>query len=200
MLTPEDHRQAYGSTEETVNRRLRSAGRPVPGIELQIRAEDGMRLEHGEIGDLFIRGEQVSGKYAEIGSVLDENCSFPTRDLAWMDADGFLFIVGRSDDTIIRGGENIAAAELEDVLVRTPASARRRGAGCSWGQIVLAVVVPADAAAPDPEDLRQDVRAALRGSRTPDRSVFRDYVPTSPTGKVLRRELAGEFSFAAGAS
>lgn len=201
VLTPEDHRDAHGSPDPDVKRRLGSVGRPVPGIEVEIRAEDGKPLGHGEIGELFIRGEQVSGKYTGIGSVLDENGWFPTRDLAWLDAEGFLFINGRSDDTIIRGGENIAPAELEDVLVEHPQVCDVAVVGVpdpEWGQIMVAVVVPEADTSPDPEELREYVRAALRGSRTPDRVVFRDQLPTSPTGKVLRRELAGELSVAAG--
>jgi acyl-CoA synthetase (AMP-forming)/AMP-acid ligase II len=67
-----------------------------------------------------VRGAQVSGRYVEIGSVLDAEGWFPTRDVASIDADGYLFIGGRADDTIIRGGENIAPAEIEDVLVGHP--------------------------------------------------------------------------------
>ena len=81
----------------------------------------------GETGELFVRGEQVSGRYTDIGSVLDAEGWFPTKDVAMLDEGGYLFIGGRSDDTIIRGGENIAPAEIEDVLVEHPACARLRG-------------------------------------------------------------------------
>src|SRR6202041_2179719 len=70
VLTPEDHREAHEARDGAVARRLTSVGRPVPGIELQIRAEDGAVLGPGETGELFVRGAQVSGRYAEIGSVL----------------------------------------------------------------------------------------------------------------------------------
>src|ERR1700723_1126008 len=120
VLTPEDHRAAHEARDGAVARRLTSVGRPVPGIELQIRAEDGAVLGPGETGELFVRGAQVSGRYAEIGSVLDAEGWFPTKDVAVLDEDGYLFIRGRSDDTIIRGGENIAPSEIEDVLVEHP--------------------------------------------------------------------------------
>ena len=84
-------------------------------------------LGPGETGELFVRGEQVSGRYTGIGSVLDDEGWFPTRDIAMLDDEGYLFIGGRSDDTIIRGGENIAPAELEDVLIEHPHRARGRG-------------------------------------------------------------------------
>ncbi|HEY9264193.1 MAG TPA: AMP-binding protein [Mycobacterium sp.] len=197
VLTPDDHRAALGATDEAVARRLGSVGQPVPGIEVEIRAEDGTVLGPGEPGELFVRGEQVSGKYTDIGSVLDEAGWFPTKDVAYLDADGYLFIGGRSDDTIIRGGENIAPAEIEDVLVEHPHVRDCAVVGAEdpeWGQIIVAVVVPRPDTAPDVEDLRTHVRSQLRGSRTPDRVVFRDELPTNATGKVLRRELVDELN------
>jgi acyl-CoA synthetase (AMP-forming)/AMP-acid ligase II len=195
VLTPEDHRVAHRATDDMTRKRLGSVGRPVPGIEVQIRGQDGAVLGPDEPGELFVRGDQVSGKYAEIGSVLDEDGWFPTKDIAALDTDGYIFITGRSDDTIIRGGENIAPAEVEDVLVEHASVRDVAVVGVEdpeWGQIVVAVVVPVDGVTPDPEELRAHVRKALRGSRTPDRVVFRDELPTTPTGKVLRCDLADE--------
>ncbi|BBZ59170.1 AMP-dependent ligase [Mycolicibacterium monacense] len=192
VLTPEDHRLAHGARDEAVARRLSSVGRPVPGIEVQIRAEDGTVLGPNETGELFVRGPQVSGRYAEIGSVLDAEGWFPTRDIATLDDDGYLFIGGRSDDTIIRGGENIAPSEIEEVLVEHPHVREVVVVGMDdpeWGQIIVAVVVPEPGAEPMAEELRDFARKTLRGSRTPDRIVFRDQVPTTATGKVLRREI-----------
>lgn len=197
VLTPDDHREALASDDPAVARRLGSVGQPVPGIELQIRADDGAVLGPGETGELYVRGEQVSGKYTGIGSVLDDEGWFPTRDVAMLDEDGYLFIGGRSDDTIIRGGENIAPAELEDVLVEHPDVHEVAVVGADdaqWGQIIVAVVVPEPGATPDPDELRSYVRGALRGSRTPDRIVFRDELPATPTGKVLRRQLVAELT------
>jgi long-chain acyl-CoA synthetase len=192
VLTPDDHRAAQSAADVTVVKRLGSVGRPVPGIELEIRDDQGKVLAAGETGELFVRGEQVSGRYTGIGSVLDENGWFPTKDIAMLDDEGFLFIGGRSDDTIIRGGENIAPAELEEVLVEHPAVRDVAVVGvedAQWGQAIVAVVVPRPGAEPDAEELREHVRKSLRGSRTPDRVVFRDELPTTPTGKVLRREI-----------
>ncbi|MFC8044009.1 class I adenylate-forming enzyme family protein [Nocardia sp. NPDC057353] len=197
VLTPDDHRIAAAAADPAVARRLGSVGRAVPGVELQVRDESGAVLGPGATGELFVRGPQVSGNYTGIGSALDAEGWFPTRDLAELDADGYLFLGGRSDDTIIRGGENIAPAELEDVLVEHPAVREVAVVGVpdpEWGQIILAVVVPADGAVADPEALRAHVRAALRGSRTPDRVVFRDELPVTPTGKILRRDLVAEFT------
>jgi acyl-CoA synthetase (AMP-forming)/AMP-acid ligase II len=196
VLTPDDHREALAAGDEAVARRLGSVGQPVPSIEVQIRGEDGSVLGPGETGELFVRGEQVSGRYTDIGSVLDADGWFPTKDVAMLDEGGYLFIGGRSDDTIIRGGENIAPAEIEDVLVEHPSVRDCAVVGPEdpeWGQIIVAVVVPAPGVTPDPDELREHVRAQLRGSRTPDRVVFRDELPTNATGKVLRRELVDEF-------
>ncbi|OBB43660.1 fatty acid--CoA ligase family protein [Mycobacterium sp. 852002-51961_SCH5331710] len=197
VLGPDDHREALASSDEAVLRRLGSVGQPVPGIDVQIRDADGTVLGPGETGELFVRGDQVSGRYSEIGSVLDADGWFPTKDIAMLDEDGYLFIGGRSDDTIIRGGENIAPAEIEDVLVEHPAVRDCAVVGPEdpqWGQIIVAVVVPDGPATPDPDELREHVRRQLRGSRTPDRVVFRDELPTNATGKVLRRELIAELT------
>lgn len=192
VLTPDDHRAAQAAATPDVARRLGSVGQAVAGIELQIRDEAGNVLPPGETGELFVRGEQVSGRYTGIGSVLDENGWFPTKDIAMLDDEGYLFIGGRSDDTIIRGGENIAPAELEEVLVEHPHVRDVAVVGVEdpqWGQAIVAVVVPAAGVDPDPEELREFVRKSLRGSRTPDEVVFRDELPTTATGKVLRREI-----------
>jgi long-chain acyl-CoA synthetase len=193
VLTPEDHRAAHRASDPAVAKRLGSVGHPVPGIEVQIRDDNGVVLGPNETGELFVRGDQVAGKYTGIGSVLDENGWFPTKDLATVDEEGFLFISGRSDDTIIRGGENIAPAELEDVLIEHPDVHNVAVVGvedAQWGQVIVAVVVPKPGTTPDPDELREHVRKCLRGSRTPDRVVFRDELPTNATGKILRREIA----------
>ena len=195
VLTPDDHRLAQAASDTAVVKRLGSVGQPVPGIELQIRDENGTVLGPGQTGELFVRGEQVSGRYTGIGSVLDAEGWVPTRDIATLDDDGYLFIGGRSDDTIIRGGENIAPAELEDVLIEHAHVRDVAVVGVEdpqWGQAIVAVVVPAVGTDPDPEELREHVRKSLRGSRTPDRVVFRDELPTNATGKVLRREIIEE--------
>jgi acyl-CoA synthetase (AMP-forming)/AMP-acid ligase II len=197
VLTPDDHRTALGAEDAAVARRLGSVGQPVPSIEVQIRAEDGTVLGPNQTGELFVRGEQVSGRYTGIGSVLDSQGWFPTKDLAYLDEEGYLFIGGRSDDTIIRGGENIAPAEIEDVLVEHPLVHDCAVVGVEdpqWGQIIVAVVVPVPEGTPEVEDLRSFVRGRLRGSRTPDRVVFRDELPTNTTGKILRRQLVDELT------
>lgn len=195
VLTPADHRAALHTSDPATARRLGSVGQPVPTVEVEIRADDGRPLGPGKTGELFVRGDQVSGRYAELGSVLDDEGWFATNDLAFIDDEGYLFVKGRSDDTIIRGGENIAPAEIEDVLVEHLAVRDCAVIGVTdphWGQQIVAVVVPVAGADPDPGELREYVRKRLRGSRTPDQVVFRSELPTNTTGKVMRRHLVNE--------
>ena len=195
VLGPDEHRAAAASDDPTVQARLGSAGVLVPGIAAEIRADDGSLLLPGEVGELFVRGEQVSGEYVGRDSATDADGWFATRDRASIDVDGYLFIEGRSDDTIIRGGENIAPAEIEAVLCHHEAVADAAVLGLpdeEWGQVIAAVVVTRTDV--DAEELRAYVRAHLRGSKTPDRIEFRADLPRTDTGKLLRRVLLTELS------
>lgn len=190
VLSPEDHRAALTSDDPAVRDRLGSVGRALPGIEFQIRAEDGEPAGPGESGLVFVRGEQISGEYGERNS-LDADGWFATRDRGRLDADGYLFIEGRADDTIIRGGENIAPAEIEDVLLAYPGIAEAAVIGVpdpEWGQRLVAVLVGDG----DPAEIRQWVRDRLRSAKTPDTIVFRAELPKTDTGKLLRRTLLAE--------
>jgi acyl-CoA synthetase (AMP-forming)/AMP-acid ligase II len=191
VLGPEDHRAALASADPAVRARLGSAGRPVPGLELVIRDAAGTGLPPGESGRIWVRGDQVSGQYAGSGSAVDAGGWFDTRDQGYLDADGYLFIGGRADDTIIRGAENIAPAEIEDVLLAHPAVADAVVVGVpdeEWGQRIEAAVVLRAAATVEPGQLREHVRGRLRGSRTPDRIEIWTEIPRTETGKVVRRQ------------
>jgi acyl-CoA synthetase (AMP-forming)/AMP-acid ligase II len=191
-LTPDDHRAALASDDPAVAARLTSAGRPGPGIDLQVRDAEGTVLPPGRVGELWVRGATVSGEYST-GSVLDADGWFPTRDQAHIDAEGYLFIHGRNDDTIIRGGENIAPAEIEDVLDAHPAVYAVAVVGLpddEWGQRIVAAVVARPGTSAD--ELATFVRARLRGSRTPDEIIFRDELPQTDTGKIQRKVLVAE--------
>lgn len=189
VLGPDDHRAAVESDDPEVQRRLSSAGQVLPMVEIEIRDEIDQPLPVGEPGMIFLRGEQISGEYST-GSLLDADGWFCTRDRGWVDPDGYLFIEGRADDTIIRGGENIAPAEIEEVLLAHPAVVEACVVGIpddEWGQRIAAAVVLAPDMTPDVEQLRQWVRQDLRGSKTPDVIVFRESLPHTDTGKMLRR-------------
>lgn len=191
LLGPDDHRIAQYSDDPTEQQRLSSVGRPLPGVEVEVRDDDGSVLPPGQVGEIFVRGEQVSGEYREKGSLLDAEGWFPTRDGGFVDADGYLFIQGRNDDVIIRGGENMSPGEIEDVAISHPnvRNAAAIGVPCrEWGEKVVLVVVP-DSADPDPSELEELIRSHLRSSRVPAHIVLTDELPHNETGKVLRRVL-----------
>ncbi|MFF0497216.1 class I adenylate-forming enzyme family protein [Nocardia aobensis] len=190
VLGPEDHRAAQAATDPAIRERLGSVGRALPGVEFDIRSAAGESLPIGQTGLVFVRGEQISGEYGA-RTALDANGWFGTRDLGRLDDDGYLFIEGRADDTIIRGGENIAPAEIEDVLLTHPGISEAAVIGVpdpEWGQRLVAVVVGAG----DPEEIKRWVRERMRSSKTPDAIVFRAELPKTETGKLLRRNLVAE--------
>jgi len=190
LLGPDDHRIAQYSEDEGERARLKSAGRPLPGVEVSIRDDDFGELPVGGVGEIFVRGEQVSGEYLEKGSLLDHDGWFPTRDGGYIDHGGYLFVQGRNDDVIIRGGENLSPGEIEDVLL-TDARVRDAAAigvpDTEWGEKVVAVVVR-NGECPESE-LQELVRSRLRSSRVPAHVVFVDELPYNDTGKLLRRVL-----------
>ena len=204
MLTPDDHREAFASSDPAVRARLGSVGRPLPALEVEVRGPEGELLPAGEKGEIWVRGEQVAGEY--VGrSLLTDDGWFPTRDAGWFDADGFLYVDGRLDDVIVRGAENISPGEVEDVLQAHPAVAEAAVVGIpdtEWGEAVAAVVVlrPGSATpeAPSSDDLQAWVRERLRSTKTPVVIDFREELPYSPTGKLLRRVLRDELAESAG--
>ncbi len=192
LLGPEEHRAAHGATDPAARRRLGSVGRPLPTVEIEIRDEDGRVLPPGEPGEVYVRGEQVAGEYRE-RSALDADGWFPTRDAGFLDEDGYLYLSGRADDVIVRGGENISPSEIEDVLIAHPAIADIAAVGTpslEWGEAVAVAIVPrVGAVLPHEDELRALVRARLRSSRVPERIVVLDALPYNEMGKLLRREV-----------
>ncbi len=194
LLSPEDHRAAFSSQDPSVRERLASAGRLVPGIELEVRDETGQPLPTGEAGLIYLRGEQISGEY-EGGGAPESDGWFCTRDRGWIDAEGYLFIEGRADDTIIRGGENIAPAEIEDVLLAHPCILDAVVVGLpddEWGQRLVAVVVCREGEAVVDEELKGWVRDRLRSSKTPETVEFWRELPRTETGKLIRRNVVAQ--------
>jgi len=199
VLGPADHRAAAASDDPNVRRRLASVGRALPAVEIEIRDEDGKPVGPGVRGEIHVRGEQVSGEYLGRGSGVLPDGFFPTRDGGWLDEEGYLFLEGRVDDVIVRGGENLSPGEIEDVLCGHEAVAECAVVGIpdeQWGEAVAAVVVLRTGAEVSVDALRDFVKERLRSSRAPQRIVFRDSLPHNETGKLLRRvlraELAGE--------
>lgn len=197
LLGPDDHRAAFAATDPAIRARLGSVGRPLPTIELEIRDEEGRLLPAGERGEIYVRGEQVSGEYRE-RSALDSDGWFPTRDAGWLDSEGFLFLAGRADDVIVRGGENISPGEIEDVLLTHPAIADAAAVAVpstEWGEAVgIAVAIKPGHTAPSEIELRGLVKDRLRSSRVPERIAVMDALPYNEMGKLLRREIRKMFA------
>lgn len=196
VLGPEDHRLAAASTDPRVQRRLGSVGKPLPTVETSIRNEAGDEVGTGERGIIWVRGPQVSGEYVGLGDRVVDGW-FDTRDAGEMDEDGYMYVFGRQDDVIVRGGENLSPGEIEDVLLRHAAVSEAVVVGVpdvDWGETVMAAVVLAPGASVTEEELRDHVRAVLRSARTPERIQFRETLPTTDTGKVLRRTVRADLT------
>jgi acyl-CoA synthetase (AMP-forming)/AMP-acid ligase II len=178
LLGPDDHREAMASSDPKVRARLTSLGKPIPTVEIEIRGEDGKVLPPGEPGEIYVRGEQVSGEYRG-KSALDAEGWFPTRDAGYIDEDGYLFLSGRADDVI--------------VLLTHPAIAD--ACACAipsveWGEAVgTALVVREGHEAPSESELKNLVKDRLRSSRVPEKIAFVPELPYNEMGKLLRREV-----------
>jgi acyl-CoA synthetase (AMP-forming)/AMP-acid ligase II len=197
VLGPDEHRASLRAADPAIRARLASAGRAVPGIDLEVRDSAGAMARPGASGRIWVRGDQVSAEYAGQGALLDSRGFFDTRDRGRLDEDGYLFIEGREDDTIIRGAENIAPAEIEDVLLAYPGVIDAVVVGIpdeEWGQRLAAVVVPGPGATLDGETMRGYVRDRLRSSRTPDQITSWPELPRTATGTLLRRDVVRALS------
>lgn len=195
VLGPDDHRAAASSDDPMVRRRLASVGKP-GAVEIEIRDDEGRVLGPEQAGLVFVRGPQVSGEYLSLGSQLDADGWFPTKDRGYLDAEGYLYLDGRADDVIVRGGENISPGEIEDVLLEHPAVADVAVVAMpdvQWGEGVAAAVVLKPGAQAAADELQALVKSRLRSSRVPQRIVFKDALPYNELGKVLRRLIRQEF-------
>ena len=151
-----------------------SAGRPLPGVDLQIAGD----------GEILVRGPMVAR------SALDGDGWLHTRDRGHLDGDGLLHVEGRIDDTVVTGGENVAVAEVEDALLSHPSVADAAVAGLpdpEWGEIVAAWVVLATHASD--AELMAHCRARLAGFKVPKEFVRVRELPRNEAGKVLRARL-----------
>jgi acyl-CoA synthetase (AMP-forming)/AMP-acid ligase II len=197
LLGPDDHRTAHRAAEPDVRARLGSVGKPLPTVELEIRDEDGVVLPAGGRGEIYVRGEQVSGEYKE-RSALDAQGWFPTRDAGYLDAEGYLFLDGRADDVIVRGGENISPGEIEAVLVMHPAIGDAAAVGIAsveWGEAVGIAIAPRPGQIlPSDDELKSLIKDRLRSSRVPEQIRRLDALPYNEMGKLLRREVRKLFA------
>jgi acyl-CoA synthetase (AMP-forming)/AMP-acid ligase II len=196
ILGPEDHR-LEGSREEVEKklRRLTSIGKPLPDVEFRVVDDDGKELAAGGVGEIVIRTPRVMKGYAtESGLAMAslEGGWLRTRDMGWVDDEGYIYLAGRKDDMIIRGGENIAPAEVESVLQSHPDVEDVAVFGLpneEWGQIVAAAVVARPGRSVSADALADYCRQRLASFKKPERIVFLPDLPRNPLGKVLKRDL-----------
>lgn len=178
----------------------RSVGPALPGIEMMV-ADEAMRpLPPGAVGEICIRGPNVmQGYYEQPGETQAAlaNRWLRTGDLGTTDADGHYYIVDRKKDVIIRGGQNIYPADIEEVLYRHPAIAEAAVVAVpdeELGEVPVAYVAFRPGQDEEPEALRELCRAALAGFKVPRRVVVMEELPKGPTGKILRRRLRDSHS------
>ncbi len=194
ILGPDDHRLDGTPAERELKlKRLNSIGRPLPDVEVRVRDDAGNWLDRGAVGEIVIRTARIMKGYAGRAddAALAEGWR-ATGDLGWIDDGGYIFFAGRKDDMIIRGGENIAPAEVEAVLMSHPAVDEAAVVGVpslEWGQTVKAFVVIRPEAAATPEDLIAFCRGRLASFKRPERVEFVAELPKNPLGKILRQRL-----------
>ena len=196
VLGPDDHR-LDGAAEDVELRlkRLKSIGRPLPDVELKVVDDDGNDLPAGQVGELWVRTPRVMKGYGAPGgstSPLQQDGWLPTRDMGWIDDDGYIFLAGRKDDMIIRGGENIAPAEVEAVLYSHPGVDEAAVIGIpdvEWGQRVAAVVVPRPGVTLSADEVIDFCRQRLASFKKPETIHFADALPKNQMGKILKKDL-----------
>lgn len=176
--------------------KIRSAGRAVTTVEARIVDPAGAELPRGQVGEIALRGPGVMQGYwnkpEETKRVLSGDGWYRSGDGAYMDDEGFIFIVDRIKDMIVSGGENVYSAEVENAVARHPAVA-----ACAviaipseqWGEAVHAVVVPKDGMAVTEAEIIAHCKELIAGYKCPRSVEFRDALPLSGAGKVLKTKL-----------
>lgn len=204
--------QVYGMTEAAPiltllaeeeslvgDRRLRSAGREVIGVEVSIRRADGSECLPGEVGEVVARGPNLMSGYwnkAEETAAALRNGWYWTGDLAQADADGYVYIVDRSKDMIISGGENVYSTEVENAISAHPDVLECAVIGIPddrWGEAVHAVVAPRPGSSLSAEELREYCKSLIAAYKVPRSVDFVDALPKSGAGKILKRELREKY-------
>jgi acyl-CoA synthetase (AMP-forming)/AMP-acid ligase II len=201
-LGPEDH--VIEGTEEEKEKKLKrlssSIGKPLPDVEVKIVDEEGNTLPPLEVGEILARGPRIMTGYwrdeQKTKQVITSDGWLRTGDMGWMDEEGYVYLAGRADDMIIRGGENISPEEVEDVLHSYPKVEEAAVIGVAdpeWGQEPRAVVVLKKGETTTPDEIIEFCRTRLSGFKRPRSVVFLDSLPRNPMGKVLRKKLREEY-------
>ena len=169
-----------------------TAGRPADGTELRILSADHREVADGEVGQIFVRSSTLFDGYTS-GATKDFHDGFmASGDMGYLDAAGRLFVVGRDDEMIVSGGENVYPIEVEKTLTAHPGVAEAAVLGVDdeqYGQRLAAFVVLDKGASVEVDDLKQDVRDNLANYKVPRDITLLPALPRGSTGKILRNEL-----------
>ncbi|MCV7414006.1 bile acid CoA ligase [Mycolicibacterium litorale] len=172
-----------------------TAGTPADGTEIRIFDPDFRELPPGETGSIFVRSGTLFDGYTS-GATKDFHDGFmASGDVGYLDEAGRLFVVGRDDEMIVSGGENVYPIEVEKTLAAHPGVAEAAVLGVDdekYGQRLAAFVVPADGASVTAEELKEHVRGNLANYKVPREIKVLDELPRGGTGKVLRNELLAQ--------
>jgi fatty-acyl-CoA synthase len=201
--------QGYGMTEtgpsclalriEDAERKIGSTGKPVTHVEVKVVDENGKDMPTGEMGELWVRGPSITKGYwnkPEANAKEFTNGWLHTGDAARVDSEGFYYIVDRTKDMYISGGENVYPAEVEDVLYQINGIIEAAVIGIAdekWGEIGCAIVVIAEGANVTEETIIAHCRERLAGYKLPKSVAFTNIIPRNATGKVLKTELRKTF-------
>ena len=199
FCSAEDHRRGAAGEPGFVER-LKSAGAPSPGVETEVRRDDGTLCDPGEPGEIYARGPNIMLGYLrrpeETAKALVDGW-YRSGDVAYADEHGYLYVVDRAKDMIISGGENVYTTEVENALYAHPAVLEAAALGVpheTWGEAVHAEVVPKAGTVVTAEELIAHCRTLIAGYKVPRTVTVRtEALPKSGAGKILKRELRAPY-------
>jgi fatty-acyl-CoA synthase len=169
-----------------------TAGKPAGGTDIRILDTDLRELPTGEVGTIYVRNSTQFDGYTS-GATKDFHDGYMSSgDVGYLDAAGRLFVVGRDDEMIVSGGENVYPIEVEKTLATHPEVAEAAVLGVDdeqYGQRLAAFVVLDDEATTTPDELKAHVRENLANYKVPREITVLAELPRSSTGKIVRREL-----------
>ena len=201
-LGPEDH--DISGTEEEMEKKLKrlasSIGKALPDVEVRIIDETGKPVPPNVVGEIVARGPRIMGGYwqdeEKTAQAFTADGWLRTSDMGYMDEDGYIFLSGRADDLIIRGGENISPREVEEVLLNNSKLKDAAVIGVpseEWGQEPRAIVVLREGQAASEKEIIEFSRTKLASFKRPRSVVFIDSLPRSALGKLSRKKLVEEY-------
>jgi acyl-CoA synthetase (AMP-forming)/AMP-acid ligase II len=197
---------SYGMTEagpayivmpkEEVTKRIGSVGKPIPPMEIKIVDEDDRECKAREVGELLTRLRGYQREYYKDAKATANTWTsdgwLRSGDLGYLDEDGFLYLVGRKKDLIVRGGHNVYPTDIESVILEHPSVQEAAVVGVPHevlGEDIAAFVVPKPDAAIDADELKEFCATQLADYKRPRHVTFVDALPRNATGKVMKHIL-----------